>query len=479
MEKIDIKKIIDKVILICSNNPEVYSNIIKDFYTKGIDKSSPYLESLGIPRLKEKELQNRFKENKKKIIDYIKNQIKPSLDIYNILSCIYGSFMGDGIGAFCEFHKSNPKNYKKIFRDKPVFGQLSGQITDDSEMAMSFGYAMMDNPEKEAISPDYLYFYYGAWAKSKPIDIGKTTHKSFTKFDFNYFHPKKGNFKNVKNEIYTNNIKSLSNGFLMRKSTFIAWIYYRFFPLINAAFNNIDDNTFLLELYKKIKNLSEIDNQCTHPNPENNAVSAFYCIMALGAIRELRANNIIDKILYLCKDEYFKKKGEEDLIVANFIISYIEKFKSLEFKFDSFSDTKSNDCIIKHMGWYGHSLKLTLYYLINFEFIEEGKDNNRFQTIMEQICNLGGDTDTNCCIVGSVIGPLVGLNKFGKYFDKIIDVIPKNRYLFSICLMLPYVLYLKNSNRNNELIKDEHYFLRTILTMLYDDIEIDYYNPRI
>ena len=128
-------------------------------------------------------------------------------------------------------------------------------------------------------------------------------------------------------------------------------------------------------------------------------------------------------------------------------------------KFDSFSDTKSNDCIIKHMGWYGHSLKLTLYYLINFEFIEEGKDNNRFQTIMEQICNLGGDTDTNCCIVGSVIGPLVGLNKFGKYFDKIIDVIPKNRYLFSICLMLPYVLYLKNSNRNNELIKDEHYFL--------------------
>lgn len=37
---------------------------------------------------------------------------------------------------------------------------------------------------------------------------------------------------------------------------------------------------------------------------------------------------------------------------------------------------------------------------------------------MFDICNLGGDTDTNCCIVGGVIGPLIGLNNFGNYEDK-------------------------------------------------------------
>ena len=471
MKNLNIKQKIAEILLACSNNQDIYSNIIKDFYTKGIDKPSIYIQSFGLSEIKEKDIQKKFKENKKKLVDYIKN-IKSNLAIYKVLSCIYGSFLGDAIGAFCEFHASSNKNYKKIFHDPPVFQQLPGQITDDSEMAMSFAYAMMDNPLKETIDPNYLYFYYGAWSRSKPIDIGHTTIKAFSKFNFNEYHPKNKNFQNVFNEIFSNNYNSLSNGFLMRKSTFIAWFYHRFYRLVNDAFNPINDNKLLLDLYDKLKELSRIDNQCTHPNLQTNAASAIYCIMALGAINGLRANNIIDKIVNLCQDKNFIKKGEDEQYISNFILFFYQKFKSHNFEFwNSFTNSQSKDCITKTIGWYGHALKLTLYYLINFEQIDEKK---RFQQIMEEICNLGGDTDTNCCIVGAVIGPLSGLQNFGSYFDKVIDVIPRNRYLFSICIMLLYVLYLNKSNRNNELIEDKHYFLRTVLTLLYDDVEINF-----
>ena len=474
----DIKEIINYIISKCSDI-EIYSNVIKDFYTKGIDEPSACLESLGIPHKKKEELQSNFKKNNEKLINFIKSLIKEyekndkekELDLYKVLSCIYGAFVGDAVGAFCEFHKPSEKNRNKIFHDNPVFGQLKGQATDDSEMSMSFAYAIMENPEKENLDINYLYFYYGAWAKSKPIDIGHTTKDSFKNFDFIKFHPKKKNFEIANNEFFQKNYKSLSNGFLMRKSTFIAWFYYRFYYDVKSSFNDINDNKNLLQLYIKIKGLAYIDDRCTHPNLETCVVSSFYCIMALGAISGLRANNIIDKLYYLCKDNYFKTASEEEKKVSNFIIQCIDRFKSTKFDKKNFIKEGNEDCITKHIGWYIHSFKLTLYYLINYEMINEKK---RFQTILEEICNFGGDTDTNCCIVGGVIGPLDGFCHFGEYFTKVLDVIPRNRYLFSISLMVPYINYLKNSKRKNNS-QEEHYFLKTILSMLYDEIEMDYF----
>ena len=92
---------------------------------------------------------------------------------------------------------------------------------------------------------------------------------------------------------------------------------------------------------------------------------------------------------------------------------------------------------------------------------------------MSQICNLGGDTDTNACIVGSVIGPLIGFSNFSD-FDKIINVIPPSRAIYSIALMYLYVRYLKISIRNNEVIQNNRYFLKIILDLLYGEVEIDY-----
>ena len=136
-----------------------------------------------------------FKKNIQKIVNSIKNEVKPSLLIYNVLSCIFGAFYGDALGAFCEFSKCSNDNHKKIFKTTPYFGGEKGQVTDDSEMAMSLAYAIMDSPSKENLDPNYLYFYYGAWSKSHPIDIGHNTKKALSKFNFNQFHPKRDGFK--------------------------------------------------------------------------------------------------------------------------------------------------------------------------------------------------------------------------------------------------------------------------------------------
>jgi len=467
----NIKEKIEQVVNRCIED-DIYSSIMSDFFDKGIVKNSFCLESLEIlPHLNEKQLKKNFEENIKRIIYCINNEIKPGLILHNVLSCIYGAFYGDILGSFCEFAPYNKNNHKKIFKQKPVFGGQIGQITDDSEMAMSMAFAIMDNPSKETIDVNYLYFYYGAWSKSGPLDIGNTTQNAFKKFDFKNCHPKKSGFKNVEYDLYDNNFESLSNGFLMRKSTFIAWLFYRFYGEINKAFNEIKDTKPLLNLYEKIKELSRIDNKCSHPNAEADVASAFYCIMALGALFKLRPNNILFKLECLCQNEYFNK-DDIDKSFKNFFLHHLNLFKSNNFNFDFyFGSTQSNNCVnTKGIGWYGHAFKLVIYYLLNYEKYEE---KTGFEDIMKEICNLGGDTDTNCCIVGGIIGPIFGMQNFGKNFQISLGLIPQNRDMYSIPLMVLYIMYLQKSNKNDELIKNERYFLQTILTLLYDEIDID------
>ena len=475
VNNISIKEKIDKVINRCIKSDEIYSNIMSDYFTKGIVKTSFFLESLGIlPYKKEGELKQNFEKNIKKIIYCINNEIKPGLIIYDVLSCIYGAFYGDVLGSFCELSEYDKNNHNKIFKQIPAFGGEIGQITDDSEMAMSMAYAIMDNPSKENIDVNYLYFYYGAWSKSGPLDIGIATKKAFEKFDFKQYHPKKSGFKNIQADIYKDNFFSLSNGFLMRKSTFIAWLFYRFYGEINKTFNEISDTKPLLNLYKKIKDLSHIDNQCTHPNTEADITSSFYCIMALGALCKLKPNNILYKFECLCQNEYFKAKGDEnEKKFVDFYLDILNTFKSKDFDFYNFFGNKqSSHCVNdKTRGWYGHAFKLVIYYLLNYEKYEEGAG---FETIMNEICDLGGDTDTNCCIVGGIIGPIFGIEKFGKNFKIVLELIPQNRDIYTIALMIPYLIYLEKSNKNDELIKNEKYFLKTILTLLYDEIDLDF-----
>ena len=102
------------------------------------------------------------------------------------------------------------------------------------------------------------------------------------------------------------------------------------------------------------------------------------------------------------------------------------------------------------MGYYMHAFKLSVYYLYK---ISNGQisHNNLYYNIMSEICNLGGDTDTNCAIVGTMIGPLIGYKNFHpQSFDKFINIFPENRTQYTSAFMYIYVKYLEDKYLNKK-----------------------------
>ena len=472
----DIKSKIDKFISEIKD-PDVYSGIMKELFTIGIFTPTAYIYSFEIlPKLNAYQLESNFKNNINKIKTFIQTSIHENTEIYYVLSCIYGAFLGDAMGAFCEFEKPNPKNSRNIFNNfNTVIGGVKGQVTDDSEMALSFAYAIMDSPFKESLNVNYMYFYYGAWFSTHPLDYGNTTKAALKYFDFTQFLPKSNNFSKIEGKIINDNYQSLSNGFLMRKSTFIAWIYYRLYHEISEALYDTKNLEKLFNLYVKINLLSSEDNKITNPNNQVNVASGIYCLMALMAIKSHPAKNIIDIIMKLCYYSPFYKKGKDERYISEVIINYINLFNSNHFDFYKvFGDLKSNENVYNSMGFYLHAFKLTLYFLYHFDDIEKNRPEKKFREIMNMICNLGGDTDTNCCIVGAVIGPLIGMKNFGFEFKQMLDVIPPNRPIYSVHMAVLFVIYLYKSNRDNELLKKDKYFLQQLLTMIYGNIDLSY-----
>ena len=202
-----------------------------------------------------------FESNFKKLVNEI-NSLSESSDYYISLSCIYGAFMGDSIGQYVEFKKPNNSNHQLIYQGSSQFGTEPGSVTDDSYMAMSLAFGIMDNNILKELNENLIYFYYGAWNLTKPRDIGITTSKALSYFTYN--KSIYGDIiltEKIKDMIYKSNYKSKANGFLMRISTFVVFFYYRFKNFCMKNIINNKDNLFIL--YDKIKNIIVKDNEIT------------------------------------------------------------------------------------------------------------------------------------------------------------------------------------------------------------------------
>jgi ADP-ribosylglycohydrolase len=68
------------------------------------------------------------------------------------MGCVYGAFLGDALGSYCEFQQdiSNDTMEKVMgMPGKGTFAILPGQVTDDSELALHMGYGLISyDPEK-------------------------------------------------------------------------------------------------------------------------------------------------------------------------------------------------------------------------------------------------------------------------------------------------------------------------------------------
>ena len=353
-----------------------------------------------------------------------------STQMFYSIGSVLGAFLGDALGAYYEFKagKNDLYNEKVVFLQKnPVWGTKPGQITDDSEMALSLAYGLMESIDS---SPNFnkVAYYYGNWYLGGPYDIGNTTRNAMktvtetktykdikdyysknlivTERNYNYFEDiyKKG-FEYNSNKL---NSPSLSNGFLMRKTplAIFCMLYIK-----NSKIVDLSD--------EHIENLSEFKNACKN----DTALTHSHLNCPTAAIIY---SMIITRIIYL--KSFFPEYKEVGINTLMYIKSFIVKELKSNFSGDlkemlELIDSTNNfhkkrfspEVFYDQMCWYMHGL----LYVIKALKVIDNDDNNYYDTVKDVI-NLGGDTDTNAAIVGGVLGAFYGPDKLNNKLETLL-----------------------------------------------------------
>ena len=162
----------------------------------------------------------------------------------------------------------------------------------------------------------------------------------------------------------------------------------------------------------------------------------------------------------LFEDGHFNSKEEK--ILKNHFEKALQNFKLENFKEDKYFKNLSDD----KMGYYLNAFNLVLYYLYVFDSL---KGNNVYTQIIYKICDFGGDTDTNAAIVGTVIGPLIGLENFDRQkLDIFLNFCSNTRLIYTNVLMYFYAKYLINISKNPSSDSKNSKFKFNVCEILYD-----------
>ena len=369
---------------------------------------------------------------------------------YYSWSCVIGAFLCDSLGSYYEFQRGNSTLYdeEKVFKEMTTtFKTSPGQITDDSEMAMCLGYALMDSSRNYNINR--IAYNYGMWFLSQPFDIGKTTRNALKCVEeTSELYPNKCNtscignnkitidkycfFNNKDCSFFQNKMtrnasksSSCSNGFLMRKTPLSI---YCMEYVINSKLNDLKGNHINTELLKDFVNLNKEDTQLTHSCYKTSEGAIIYSL-------------IITRLIYF--NSYYDEKELSTTDKCKNVLEFIQEYCALKIKNEDKMLYLTNDDIIffqdiictckygkpcsfnlhkddfyEKMGFFNHALCLGIH------FLKEISDDRSLDFIgfMKKTINLGGDTDTNACIVGGIIGSLLGLKSMPDDILKIITI---------------------------------------------------------
>ena len=198
-------------------------------------------------------------------------------------------------------------------------------------------------------------------------------------------------------------------------------------------------------LYHKIYVEIEKDSQLTHPNRENAVAGAIFVFMGLCSMEQKYSGKDILKMTKILFEHNIFNSKEESILKSHFI-NNLKEFEKNNFDKDIYFGN-----LIDRMGYYLHAYKLTLYYLYNFN--DKTNLKNIYNEIMYEICDFGGDTDTNAAIVGMIMGPLIGLDNFDKnYLETFLSFYSKDRMIYTNVFMYFYAKYLIDISNNTNIL---------------------------
>ena len=290
-----------------------------------------------------------------------------------VLGCLYGQVRGDAFGTRYEFKNSwtvgRQFNQDIINNFLPILGGGpfildKGQCTDDTELAFGLLQGIIENKgyDKYKIAEKYI-----KWFKSGPFDIGFNTRHVFA------------TSKNYNDLISKATDDSLSNGCLMRIS-----------PL--AIYGFFINNNRLLQY-------CEDDCRMTNPNKQTINAVQVYVIAIKTALSTNNRLRVFDEALKYVKEPLIYK------------IMMRAKNKEKGFLLSDGNIFKTSD--EKYMGYFGVAFQMTFYELLH------GKS---FYDSMVNVVSQGGDTDTNGCIIGALLGALYNINNIPKQWIRDVTI---------------------------------------------------------
>lgn len=269
---------------------------------------------------------------------------------------ILGAFAGDAAGATLEF-RTGPIHAADVNWAMSMVGRgphrvAPGQITDDGEMALALMHALVESGtfDVELVARSYL-----RWFNSPPFDIGGTTARGLS-----------GGRSKGEGEVHRGmweaaaaaNMDSKANGSLMRIA-----------PL--GVFGAGMSEEALVKAVEE-------DGRLTHPNRSCIDACALYCI----AIRHLMLHQGEG-------GEAFERAKEWARRLSNPEVS------------DWLSDAEAGTDV-----GYGPQIGFVrIGFTHSFRHLLLGTD---YEEAVRETLIGGGDTDTNACIVGGLIGALQG-----------------------------------------------------------------------
>ncbi|CDW80111.1 UNKNOWN [Stylonychia lemnae] len=244
-----------------------------------------------------------------------------------------------------------------------------GQITDDGELTLSLLNGLLKaqkikDKNMGTLDLKQIVIMYAKWIQSKPFDIGATIRASFFKCSIDKPNPQRV----IEGGKQKKSLTSQSNGALMRISPLAVWCY------------NLTD--------QEMAQAATLDTSLSHGNQLTQQASVLYCL----AIKRILSSAMTRQEIYDDVKDYCQQNCLQDLQ---------DWFKTI----DSFADGKINPELVtpkKAGGWLKHS------FIMSFTFLKN--ESYDYREAIYDCIMLGGDTDTNACIVGGMIGALVGFS---------------------------------------------------------------------
>ena len=310
------------------------------------------------------------------------------------LGAFMGQATGDSLGSQVEFH--DPEYIRQRFPNgvrtmghSRVWNTEPGQVTDDTEMALSLAHALVSG-----FSANRIGSWYVRWLTSGPFDVGGTCGAAIS-----------GGLRRPKGTSLSSAMfqsarkESKANGALMRNVALAIWAS-RFEP--ETPEEEIAHPSGAIDFtndHRRIASWARSEASLTHPNET--------CVEA----------NIVNMIMlvHMIRDGFPPSEAFEQ------VLSYRENFVTEDIRstIDRMSDTIESGFKAtlriprkEQAGRVDIALRLALYVTLSAEIAisrDAADPTQVFEDSISWVAGFGGETDTNSGIAGSMLGAYVGI----------------------------------------------------------------------